>query len=295
MAVIVCASTFAGCATVVQEHVVMPPRDLAAPVQSLRIMPFAASLYGAQLAEELKNQLSNEGYLQVTSQGGEATLSGTLTMGRVNYHEYRTSYQVERKDRGRTYTTTQYLYFLQKSLPVNVTYSVQKGNTTLGGNTISLPYKRESMGSSPAEARANAIGDEMIIQHQISALARYIVAGVSPHKELWSFKLQPAGNDHLKTGIAYYERGLYPQAEAYWSRVISETKKPEELAAAHYNVGVLKMREGRYEDAFKMFREADRLEPANNLYMDALLQVEKAGSGEQELSKRGITPRQQPR
>lgn len=293
------ALMLAGCAKLVQEQVTMPPRDLSATVQSLSIKPFASSPYGARLAEELRNQLANEGYIQVSSQAGEAALSGTLILGRVNYHEYTTRYQVEKKRNGRKYKTTERMYHLQKSLPVSVTYSVEKRGSTLGGNTFSTTYKQEWTGPSTAEARARADSDEAIILGQIKALARDIVEGISPHKELWSFKLQGAslmgGNDYLKAGIDYYTKGLYPQAEAYWSRVISEAKEPKEIAAAHYNIGVSKMREGQYEDAFKMFREADRLDPANSVYMDALVQVEKAGTGQQELTKRGMKPVNQPR
>lgn len=288
------ALVLAGCAKLVKEQVTMPPRDLSIPVRSLNIKPFSSSRYGGQLADEVKNQLANEGYILVSSHDAEATLGGTLTVGRLDCRQYTTSFQVEKKEKGRKRKTTEHLYHIKKSLPTSVTYSVEKGGSVLGGNTYSTSYEREWTGSSAAEARAAAETDEAIIQSQFGVLARQIVEGISPHKELWSFKLQGAslmgGNQYLQAGIDYYIKGLYPQAEDYWSRVISENKDPKDTAAAYYNMGVLKMREAQYEDAFKMFRDADRLDPANSVYMDALMQVERAGHGQQELTRQGMRP-----
>ena len=82
----------------------------------------------------------------------------------------------------------------------------------LGGNTFSTTYKQEWTGPSTAEARAWADSDEAIILGQIRVLAKRIVEGISPHKELWSFKLQGAslmgGNDYLKAGIDGFALGL---------------------------------------------------------------------------------------
>lgn len=283
-----------GCAKLVLEQVTMPPRDLSVPVQSLNIKPFSSSPHGARLADEVKNQLANEGYIRVSGQQGDATLTGTLTVGRLDRREYTTSFQVEKKKNGRKYKTTEHLYHLRKSLITSATYSVEKGGSVLGGNTYSSSYEREWTAPTAGQVRAAAENDEAIVLSQFGILARQIVEGISPHKELWSFRLQGAslmgGNQYLQAGIDYYTKGLYPQAEDYWQRVISEANKPKDKAAAYYNMGVLKMRQAQYEGAFNMFREADRLDPANSVYMDALMQVEKAGQGQQELRRKGMKP-----
>jgi tetratricopeptide (TPR) repeat protein len=279
------------CTKTIKEEVIMPPHDLSVAIKTITIRPFIGSPYGVQFAEHLSNRLVHEGFITVMKTGSEAFLGGTLSVGNIHTQSYSNSYPVTYKQNNQNYTTTQYVYTIKKSFEAGVTYSVDSQGRVIGGNSYSTTYEQSWNGSSLAEAQANAQSDESIIGTSLDVLVRNIIEGISPHKEFWSFKLQDAGNDYLKAGISYYEKGLYSQAEEYYKKVISQSQKSDELAAAYYDIGVLRMRQGNYQEAFDMFKEADKRSPANSVYMDALANVEKAGAGQRSIQNmRSLSP-----
>lgn len=232
-----------------------------------------------QIADHLASQLAHEGFLQVSKSGAESILRGTLTVGKVKTEAYNNPALIKFKK------GPQYVYSVRKTLLSSVTYAVETPGEVLGGNTYSSSFDETWTGSSAAEARANALSDDQIAGNQIGALARNIIEGMSTHKELWTFNLQDAGNDFLEAGNLYYKKGLYSQAEEYWKKVQSGTGTPRELAAANYNLGVYRMKDGRIDEAFRFFREADHLVPANSVYMDALAKLETAAKGRETMRR----------
>ncbi|MDG4595445.1 MAG: hypothetical protein P9F75_07090 [Candidatus Contendobacter sp.] len=277
----------AGCATPVTEKILMPPKDVPELIKSVQINTFSANSgdYGRRVTEAIRSLLVKEGYIQVVNQGGQAVLKGDVNIGRINRVTDSNSYQVKVKDRGGSKRTeTRYIYTITTGVASNITYTVSKGGKAIGGNSYNITYNKQVTGSSSDEARSNAESDDSIILGQIQELAQKVVAGISPHSENWEFKPQ-GGSGDLDAGVEYYRKGLYPQAESYWSRVAQQAVRPEEKAAAHYNLGMLNMRNGQYPQAFANFREADKLQPANAVYMDALRKVEDAGLGQKKLEE----------
>lgn len=277
-----------GCASVVSEQVLMPPGLLNRAIGSIKVEPFKNN-YGNLFAEQIKGRLQAEGYIKVFNNDAEAVLGGILTISQIERTTYHKSYEVTKKNsQGHQYTTNVTTYFVKKAASASVTYTLTQGDKTLAGNTHTSIFNNETSGDSTSEAESKLQNDEVIVSNLLSQLVDKIIPDISPHYEQWKFELQTSGNDFLGAGAEYYKNGLYSQAEEYWKRVITEVTEPKLGAAANYNLGVLKIRQSQYDQAFNMFREADRLDPANRVYMEALAQVEKAGVGSVKLRSMGI-------
>jgi tetratricopeptide (TPR) repeat protein len=277
-----------GCAPTVNEQVLMPPMLMDQIIGSVEVEPFT-SQYGGMLADRVKGRLQAEGHIRVVDKDAEAVLAGTLTLSKIEKTSYHKSYEVTRKNsQGRKYTTTETNYYVNKTASASATYTLVQRGRTLAGNTHTATFKNETSGDSSSEAEAKMANDEVIVANLLGQLVDKIIPDISPHREQWSFELQTGGNNFLDAGADYYKKGLYAQAEQYWTRVIAEGLEPKERAAANYNMGVLKIHQSQYEQAFQMFREADRLVPANGVYMEALAKVEKAGVGTAKLRSMGV-------
>lgn len=250
---------------------------------SLEVQPFSANQrnYGAKLTALVKTGIANEKYLKVVEHGGQTILSGTLTIGRVNTNSHCKPYEIEDKDGKKV---TKYTCYYRKQFTSQATYSLSKGGKVIAGNNFTDNYDSEWHGETAAEARTKAISDENILTNSLNTLARQIVSAVSPHQETWSFPLATGvawqfwkRHPSLKLGIQYYKSRRYDQAEKYWNQAIKQAVEPQDKAAAHYNIGVLRVHEGKYANAFRLFKKADELDPGNYLYMRALTKAEEAG------------------
>mgnify|MGYP003572378727 CR=1 FL=1 len=298
--VIVCCLLAACKKPMVKEAALMPPIDTNTVVQSVQVQAFSSnqSGYGARIADLVKNGITREGQISVLNQGGEAILTGTLTLGKIDSKAYHKSSEVTEEKDGRKYTKTVYTYYYRKQLTANATYSLNRGSQAIAGNNFATNYDQEWNAETAAEASAKSLNDEEIISICLDTLAEDIVLAVSPHQQNLAFELQKGSHlkwdvwnlphKGLKLGVDYYEKGLYPQASQYWNQVLEQATEPRDQAAAHYNLGVYEVHEGNYGKAFSHFREADGLVPNKTLYMQALKKVERAAQGRNELKMMGV-------
>ncbi|EDN66048.1 hypothetical protein BGP_2610 [Beggiatoa sp. PS] len=120
----------------------------------------------------------------------------------------------------------------------------------------------------------------------MNALAQQIVKSISPHKATRSFPI-PCSSlvdklrcwnrpETTKLGAKYYENRRYDQAEKYWQQTIENEQNPEYQAEAHYLIGVLRVKNRQFAEAFRRFQQADDLDPGNDFYINALNQAEEA-------------------
>jgi tetratricopeptide (TPR) repeat protein len=269
--------------TVVREaiNVKMPAQDIRADIciNSIEVRPFSSNQRndGTKLAALVKNGIAKQGYIKVVNKGPQtAILTGKLTLGDIKKSKPYRRTQETKDERGRKLIKHSYHY--RKQLNGSVTYTLKKGRVEIATNNFTEGYGRTWTGQTKAEAKARAAPDEQIITSVLNALARNIVYAISPHQEMKSFSLSSGGNHPgINLGIQYYKKRRYDQAEKYWHQVIGQTNDSKDKASAHYNIGILKVRDGNYAQAFERFRQADILAPGNDLYISALTQVEDAG------------------
>jgi tetratricopeptide (TPR) repeat protein len=262
-------------------NVKMPAQDIRADVciNSIEVRPFSSNQRndGTKLAALVKNGIAKQGYIKVVNKGRQTTiLTGKLTLGEVKKSKPYHRTQETKDERGRK--IIKHTYHYRKQLSGSVTYALKKGRVEIASHHFTEGYGRTWTGQTEAEAKARAAPDEQIITSILNALARNIVYAISPHLEIKSFSLSNSGNHPgINLGIQYYKKRRYDQAEKYWHQVIGQTNESKDKASAHYNIGILKVREGKYAQAFERFRQADILAPGNDLYISALTKVEDAG------------------
>lgn len=265
-------------------------------IDSVQLGTFSGN-FGAKLAELVKNNITREGYIKVVDRGGQTILTGTVTVGTVDKKSHHESYQTEDKD-GRK--VTKYTYYHRKQLTSQATYSLKKRGKAIAGNNFTARYDRRwSSSDNAAAAIAQAVSDDQIVVSTLNDLASQISAAVSPHKETLSFTLPCTRTlldwawcwerpPSLKLGNEYYDKGRYDQADKYWQQAIQETPDPYYQAAAYYSLGVLKVHDKQYGNAFEFFTKADELDPGNELFMKALSKAENAGWHKIKLDESGF-------
>jgi len=276
------------CSTAVKEEVLVPPKALNQAVSSVMIKPFSGA-YGKLLSTQLQGKLKSEGHIDVRNLGSEAILNGEIIVSNVNEERYSKKREVTKKrENGTKYKTIKTTYYVSWRASASVSYSLLQNGVVLAAHRHDTNVSVTEQGESTAQAKAYLPTKEAMALSMLTNLTDKIVHDISPHKEIWSFNLQ-GGNDLLSAGIEYYKKKLYSQAEGYWERALNTSDAPEDIAAAAYNLGVLRMREGRLSDAFSLFQKADSLQPVNSTYMEALRQVEQAGQGKEVLKNRGFS------
>jgi tetratricopeptide (TPR) repeat protein len=261
------------------------PTDVEFKLNSVEVRPFSANHqgYGGKMAELVKNDLTREGYIKVVDRGGQAILTGTITIGRIDKKAHYKKSEWEDKD-GKKHVS--YTYYYRKQLTTQATYSLKQGNKQIAGGNLTDNYDQEWSGENASEAKAKAASDDKIIISTLNALAQQIVTAISPHEATRSFPI-PCSSlvDKLwcwkrpkttKLGAQYYEKRRYDQAEKYWQQTIENEQNPEYKAEAHYLIGVLRVKDNQFADAFRQFKTADELNPGHDLYMNALTQAEDA-------------------
>jgi len=285
LSVLICSIMLSACGPTVSMQVEVPPDNLRQPISSICISSFSGK-HGALLVSKIKSRIYKENYITLRQSAADATLKGTLSIGRIEKDSYSKSYVS--KD-GKRHTT----YNALKKASGMVTYTLMKGNKVLASGDHSYDYIDSSSGSSSSEARSGLDTDTQVIGSISSNLAIMVMKDITPHQETWKFTLQGAGigsyyegNDFLKAGVDYYQAGRFNQAEEFWQRVIDSSAQPEERAAAHYNMGVSYTRQKLYKDAYHMFQEADSTQPANSVYMEAMTLVERASLSDRSLTRK---------
>lgn len=283
--VLICSIFLSGCGPTVSMQVEVPPDNLRQPIDSISISSFSGK-HGPLLVSKIKSRIYKENYIALRQSGADATLKGTLSIGRIERDSYSKSWVSKDGKRHISYTA-------KKKASGMVTYTLLKGNKVLASGDHAYDYKDSSTGSSSSEARSGLDTDTQVIDSISSNLAIMVMKDITPHQETWKFTLQGAGidsyyegNDFLKAGIDYYQAGRYNQAEEFWQRVIDSGVEAEERAAAYYNMGVSYTRQKLYKDAYHMFQEADSTQPANSVYMKAMTRVEQASLSDRSISRK---------
>jgi len=271
----------------------MPAKDVHGfVVHSVEVRPFSSnhSSYGAKMAELVKNGITSEKYINVLEQGANTILTGTVTIGRINKKAHHKRYEMK-DENGRK--VIKYTYYYRKELSTQATYSLKSiRGEMIAANNYRQDYDQEWSGATAAEASSKADSDDQMIINTLNGLAQKIVKAVSPHQTNWSFPLAKGvkwmpwkRHPGLKLGIQYYEKRRYDQAEKYWEQVIEQAKEVHDKAAAHNNIGVLRVRQREYGEAYNRFKKADELHPGNELYIEALTKTEKAKENDEEMDE----------
>jgi tetratricopeptide (TPR) repeat protein len=225
----------------------------------------------------VKSGIAKEGYIKIVENGGEATLSGMLNIGRVQGEATKSSYECTKKRDGKKYKTTCYTYTYKKSHTVKLDYTLKgnRDNSTIYGDSLSESFDDSwSSSNSASDARMKAKADEQIIHDLLKTIADKVVKAVTPHKETVSRELQEGDSDNIKLGITYIENGRVEQALAIWDQCTVKLKKPKDIAAAYYNIGVIKESTGEYSNAFNLYSKANEILPKEELYIKAMTRAE---------------------
>ncbi len=257
-----------------------PPLDLKTPVRSVRVDSFSSdtSRHSVYFKNTLVALLAKEGAIEIRSKGAESVLSGQLIVSQIIIKTYKRDYKTEEKINGKKVEVTKYNHYFRKTLSATVSYQLKKHNQVISGNTFQSQFDKTWVADSRPDAAAKALSDDLVINQSLNKLVMDILHGVSSHQTDMHFTLQIGSvfnrNEGLKTGIEYFQQGLYHQAISYWEQVINKEADPKLKAAAYFNLGVNQFREKHFADAFNLFRNADQLDPANQNYMAALSMTE---------------------
>jgi tetratricopeptide (TPR) repeat protein len=269
------------------------PTNVDFKINSVEVRPFSSNYqgYGDKMAELVKNEITREGYIKVVNRGGKTVLTGTISIG-FDEKSHHKKFETEDKDGNKK---VYYTYYYRKQLATDVTYSLKQGNKQIAGGNLTENYDKKWSGENAAEARSKAASDDEIITSSLNALARRIVKGISPHQATRSFPI-PCSSlvdklmcwnrpETTKLGAEYYKNRRYDQAEKYWKQTIENEQKPEYKAEAHYLIGVLRIKDNQFAEAFRRFQKADKLEPGNKLYISALTKAEEAKWNETKIAQ----------
>jgi len=235
------------------------------------------SRYSQSIISMLKSGIAKEGYIKISQYGGDAVLSGSLHIGRVQTNNETSSYECKKKVNGTKVKTTCYNYTFSKKHTLKVDYTLHsnRDNSIVFGETLSEEFDESwSSSDSASSARRKAKSDDTIINSSLQKIANKIVKAVTPHKETISRELQEGDSDNIKLGIKYIENGRVEQALAIWDQCITKAQSTKERAAAYYNIGVIKESKAEYRDAFAIYSKANALLPKEELYIKAMTRVE---------------------
>lgn len=274
VSLLLAALAVSACKTTTYEiPVVAPARAVDRSLASVRVEDFESdSDDGADVAEAIRNGIVREGFIDVTASRADAVLSGSLRVGDV--HSEEGSEIVEISDGDETRRVRR--YFIRKRSTVSLSYALSADGRRLAGNDFSFSFDQEWRGDSRRSARSRAATDEKIQATLLARVVPEVVADVSPHREVRELELRKGGHPGLVQGIVYMKNERYDQAFGIWRQVAEQASEASDRAAARYNMGVVKEVRGEHEDAFALFREADQLDPGNELYIEALSRVEEA-------------------
>ncbi len=199
-----------GCGKKIKEAVLVPPNVLQTPVKSITIGRFLGDVgdHGNLLADKIRDLLIAQKHINVVTRGGEATLTGTIIIERIerDSDSDTTTKTTEDKD-GKETTTTTTTYYATVKARASVVYKLRKRRNILAGNSHETTFSDKETGSSLSDARSKLPTDNEIISNMLSDLAQDIVWDISPHKEHWEFTLQTSslfgGNDLLDACADY--------------------------------------------------------------------------------------------
>ncbi len=252
-------------------------------IQSIQVQAFDVNSShhrdeAKQLQHMIKNGIAQEGYIRALETGGDALVKGDLTIGKLQADSYRNSYETD--------DGIEYVYYYTKKLPVTGNFSLidQKSNRVIVGDSFSYSFDNKWRSSnSPSDAKAQAVSNEQILHGILEKVSREIVWAVSPHKETVTRTLEKGSDKSIRLGNKYLENNSPDQAILIWREVLEKSDDPEDIAAAHYNIGVVMEARGEFDKAKSMFEEANLLLPERELYIEARERVRKAEARQRRL------------
>lgn len=283
--ILICYSMLNACAILtpgieVKERMLVPPTALNKVISNVTVKNFSGE-HGVEFAKKIKDILSKR-YIKVFETNSENVLIGNVSVNiEISYHTE--TEDIEREKDGKKYTETKIIaYYVEKSGSASVTYSLTSNGKVLVENEHNTYLSKTGSSSSSEEiALMNSPNDDDILSEMLPELIYNVISDIIPHKEYLIFELQQGIDTRLNTGIDYYNKQLYSQAEEYWNKVKAGSIISVDKSSAYYNLGVLRIHQGRFQDAFQMFSMANRLQPNNSVYKKALHIVIDAGLIEQ--------------
>lgn len=267
-----------GCAPPIHTFTVVAPAKFpeTMSIKSIEVRPFKVlskqgKNYSIQLKKIIEAGIANEGFIKVVNNNSKTLLAGDVFFGKLQQSKYRTSYKTKKG--------TYRIYHFVKKITISGNYSLfdQNEKRTIIGDSFNINFDRKWTSSQNyGEAKASASSDEQIIHLALKQIANKIVSGVSPHKERIKRELKKGSDSNIELGITYLVNGRVDQAVAIWDQVVNNTVKPQDKAAAYYNIGVVKEARGQYKDAFELFSKANSFDIKEELYMKAMTRVERS-------------------
>jgi len=261
------AATGLACAPKYALRVDVPARRAPPGVRTMVVQDFAPRGWGQGFAHEVRGRLTQYGFVQPVQAGAGPLLTGQVSVSDVR----RTADSIVQEVNDRNVT----VYTVRSQAEATVSYSLAEGGRTLAAASFARDYDDTVYASSRAEAQADAPTDEQIIAWLLSAMVDEVTHDVSPHKQTVELALRTGDHDGLAQGVTYMQHGRFDQAFSIWDQVVEQAASASDRAAAYYNIGVIREARGEYDDAFKMFSEADALLPGDEEIIGSLSRVEK--------------------
>ena len=248
-------------------------------IETITVKPFKSNKagYGQEIASKIKNGIAQQGYMKVVPAGGKGIITGRLDVGDFIGRTHTKEWECEYK--GKKEICREYFYIVKCLIKADYSLYSEKEKSAIYGDTFTLDFNETFPSAyvgakTEAEAIRKAPSKDSLIAHSIQAIANKIVQDVTPHKEKIARELVDAGDDSIKLGITYLENGRADQAVGIWEQVSNQTASGEIKAAALYNIGVVKESQGMHQDAFKHYSEANQLNMAKELYIQAMTRAE---------------------
>jgi len=246
---------------------------------TMKVYPFKSNIkkYGSSLGSMVEGGISREGFISVVPNGADCTLSGVLTVGKIETMTSRSKDECIKFEKFKPKKVPCIKYSYTKKNAVKFDYKLRANGKLVASETFTKSYNETwTSNESSSDAKAEALSDEEIITHSLAAVARGTVVDVSPHKAEICRKLQKAGNDDIKLGITYLVNGRMDQAISIWGQCVKNAKTDKVKAAAYYNIGVCKESLCQYKEAFEFYSKANQLLPIKERYIKALTRVEES-------------------
>ncbi|EDN66598.1 hypothetical protein BGP_2338 [Beggiatoa sp. PS] len=75
------------------------PTNVDFKIESVEVLPFSSNyrIYGSKMAELVKNDITHEGYIKVVDRGGQAMLTGTISIGQIDKNAHYKKHESEDK------------------------------------------------------------------------------------------------------------------------------------------------------------------------------------------------------
>lgn len=258
-----------------------PPKYTTQDVfKTMKVESFQSNkrAYQQSLTNMIETGIAKEGYIKIVQNRADATLKGTVEIHPIRTNMDSNSYECEKKINGKKVKRTCHSYTYKKENEITINYSLlnNKNNTVVFGESLTESFKESWYSSeSSSNARSKAKSDSSIINELLQKLAKKVAQAVTPHKETISRELQDGDDDSVELGITYVENGRLEQALSIWDQAITQANSKESVAAAYYNIGVIKESQGRYQDAFNLYSKANTIFPQEVLYIQAMTRTEK--------------------